>query len=75
VVEGDDGDEIWVRAVALSPDGSLFVRRSASGRLADAVQVANGLAAEMIADGASDLMVLPLDPAPSTAPATTRQQL
>lgn len=75
IVEGDDGDEIWIRAVALSPDGTLSVRRSASGRLENAVEVANGLASEMLADGAADLMSLPLDPAPSTAPATTRQQL
>ena len=39
VVEGDDGDEIWVRAVALSLDGALSVRMSASGAPADAVGV------------------------------------
>ena len=32
VAEGDDGDEIWIRAVALSHDGTLSVRMSASGR-------------------------------------------
>ena len=26
VAEGDDGDELWLRAVALSPDGALVVR-------------------------------------------------
>ena len=31
VVEGDDGGEVWVRAVALSPDGALAVRWSATG--------------------------------------------
>ena len=31
VVEGDDGDELWVRAVALSLDGPLAVRMSATG--------------------------------------------
>ena len=35
VVEGDDGDELWLRAVALSPDGSRSVRRSASGSTGD----------------------------------------
>ena len=35
VAEGDHGDELWVRAVALSPDGALSVRRSASGPLDD----------------------------------------
>ena len=39
VVEGDDGDELWVRAVALSPDGGLSVRMSASGAPADAAGV------------------------------------
>ena len=31
VAEGDDGDELWLRAVALSPDGAVAVRRSATG--------------------------------------------
>ena len=31
VVEGEDGDEMWVRAVALSLDGALAVRMSATG--------------------------------------------
>ena len=60
IVEGDDGDEIWVRAVALSPDGGLAVRRSASGAPADAVGVGNRLASEMLADGATQLMEAPV---------------
>ena len=56
VVEGDDGDELWVRAVALSPDGALAVRRSASGSPADAVGVGTRLAEEMLAEGAADLV-------------------
>lgn len=55
VVEGDDGEELWVRAVALSPDGSLSVRMSATGDPADAVGVGDRLAKEMLADGAADL--------------------
>ncbi|MGH3346091.1 MAG: hydroxymethylbilane synthase, partial [Nocardioides sp.] len=55
VVEGDDGDELWVRAVALSHDGSLAVRKSASGDPADAVGVGTRLAREMLTDGAADL--------------------
>jgi len=55
VAEGDDGDEIWVRAIALSPDGGLSVRMSASGDPADAVGVGTRLAAEMLADGAGQL--------------------
>jgi hydroxymethylbilane synthase len=55
VVEGDDGDELWVRAVALSRDGTLTVRMSASGDPADAVGVGTRLAKEMLADGAAEL--------------------
>jgi hydroxymethylbilane synthase len=56
VAEGEDGEELWVRAVALSPDGALAVRRSASGSAADPVAVGRDLAAQMIADGAHDLI-------------------
>jgi hydroxymethylbilane synthase len=55
VVEGEDGDELWVRAVALSLDGGLAVRRSASGDPVDAVGVGTRLAREMLADGAGQL--------------------
>ncbi len=61
VVEGDDGNEIWVRAVALSPDGELTVRMSASGDPADAAGVGTRLAELMLADGAGQL-----DPHPAT---------
>ena len=50
-----DGDELWIRAVALSTDGSLSVRRSASGLLTDAVGVGRRLAEEMLLDGADRL--------------------
>ncbi len=56
VAEGDLGDELWVRAIALSPDGALSVRRSASGPLDDPVGLGQKLAAEMLADGAADLI-------------------
>jgi hydroxymethylbilane synthase len=55
VAEGDDGEEIWVRAVALSSDGTLAVRMSASGDPADAAGVGTRLAEEMLADGAGQL--------------------
>ena len=55
VAEGEDGEEIWVRAIALSPDGSLSVRMSASGDPTDAVDVGTQLAKEMLADGAGQL--------------------
>ncbi len=67
---GDDGDELWVRAVALSPDGSLSVRRSATGSTGDPVAVGRALAAEMLAEGAVQL----IDPneAPATETASER---
>src|SRR3954453_1015468 len=55
VVEGEGGEELWVRAIALSPDGGLSVRMSATGDLADAAGVGDRLAQEMLADGAADL--------------------
>jgi hydroxymethylbilane synthase len=55
VVEGEDGEEIWIRAVALSPDGGLSVRMSATGDPADAEGVGTRLASEMLADGAARL--------------------
>lgn len=59
VVEGDDGPELWVRAVALSHDGMLSVRMSASGAPTDAAGVGSRLASEMLADGAADLTAAP----------------
>jgi hydroxymethylbilane synthase len=56
VVEGDDGEELWLRAVALSPDGLLSVRRSATGSPTDPIGLGHVLAGEMVADGASKLL-------------------
>ncbi len=55
VAEGEDDEELWVRAVALSPDGGLTVRMSATGDPADAEGVGTRLASEMLADGAARL--------------------
>lgn len=55
VVEGEDGDELWIRAVALSPDGALSVRMSATGDTTDAMGVGTRLAKDMLADGAARL--------------------
>ena len=59
VVEGDEGDELWVRAVALSHDGGLAVRMSASGDPSDAVGVGTRLGSDMLADGAGRLTEAP----------------
>ena len=56
IAEGDDGDELWLRAVALSPDGAVAVRRSATGLPDEAEKVGRALAEEMLDDGASTLV-------------------
>lgn len=56
VAEGDDGEELWLRAVALSEDGAVAVRRSASGSPSDAERIGRDLAEEMLTDGASGLI-------------------
>lgn len=56
VVEGEDGDELWIRAIALSLDGGLSVRMSTTGDVDDAAGTGNRLASEMLADGAASLM-------------------
>src|SRR3954470_1167971 len=55
VVEGEHDEELWVRAVALSPDGTLAVRMSATGDPADAAGVGSRLASAMLAEGAGQL--------------------
>ncbi|MEX0426226.1 hydroxymethylbilane synthase [Nocardioides sp. DS6] len=55
VVEGEEGVELWVRAVVLSPDGSRAIRLSATGLVDDAAGVGTRLAEEMLAEGAADL--------------------
>jgi hydroxymethylbilane synthase len=59
VVEGDHGDELWVRAIALSPDGELVVRMSATGDPADAAGVGHRLASDMLDEGAAQLTDTP----------------
>lgn len=56
IAEGDDGDELWVRAIALSYDGGVAVRKSATGTPDDAVGVGQRLAAEMLEEGADTLI-------------------
>jgi hydroxymethylbilane synthase len=56
IADGDDGDELWLRAVALSADGAVAVRRSATGSPKEAEKVGRRLAEEMLEDGASTLI-------------------
>ena len=39
IVEGEDGEELWLRATALSTDGEVSVRMSATGNPADAAEI------------------------------------
>ena len=64
VVEGEDGEELWVRAVVLSLDGALSVRRSGSGPLDAADDLGKAVATELLAEGAADLDA----PAPPSQP-------
>jgi hydroxymethylbilane synthase len=81
VAEGDDGDELWVRAVALSLDGVLSVRMSATGSPDDAADLGERLARDMLAEGAGELTEPPARPAgfepggqtPTWAPSSTRE--
>lgn len=56
VAMGEVDDELWVRAVALAPDGAVAIRRSASGPLGDPERLGRELAEEMLADGAAALI-------------------
>ncbi len=61
VAEGDDGDELWIRAVALSHDGTLAVRMSATGTPQDAADLGARLARDMLAEGAGELTDAPAE--------------
>lgn len=51
-----DGDELYLRAVAVSLDGRTQVRHESRGPVNRAATVGADLAARMLADGAADLM-------------------
>jgi len=56
VVEADEGHEVWVRAVVVSEDGAVELRRSANGPVELAQDVGERLAGEMLAEGAAGLI-------------------
>lgn len=56
LAEGEDGDELWLRAVAISLDGRLAVRGSVSGPPEDAHDLGRRLAEQLREDGADDLI-------------------
>jgi hydroxymethylbilane synthase len=54
--EGEHVPELYLRAVVSAVDGSASVRLSATGPLGEAVRIGRDLAAELLAEGAADLM-------------------
>lgn len=60
VGDGDDGLELWLRAVIAAVDGSAVVRLSATGPVADADGLGRRLARDMLAVGAAELMRQPV---------------
>lgn len=59
VVEGEDGEELWIRAVVLSADGTLSVRLSDGGQPGAAHDIGTRLAERMLAEGAADFDDVP----------------
>lgn len=66
VVQGDHGDELWIRAVALSTDGAVSLRRSATGAVEKAAEIGSGLGRLLLDDGAADLVNASTRPMPAT---------
>jgi hydroxymethylbilane synthase len=58
VASGDDGDELWLRAMVGDRSGSPTIRLSATGLPSEAAAVGERLAAEMLAEGADTLVSL-----------------
>ena len=59
VAEGEHGPEIWLRAVAAAVDGTVELRRSASGPVTDAAEIGRTLATSMLDEGAAALIEEP----------------
>jgi hydroxymethylbilane synthase len=56
VADGDDGQELWLRAVVAAIDGSDLVRLSAAGDVGNAQALGADLASELLTEGAASLM-------------------
>ena len=55
----DADDELYLRAAVCAPDGSDVLRRSAVGAISDPLALGRALAAELLDDGAAELMRMP----------------
>lgn len=64
VAEGDHGPEIYLRGAAFSPDGSVSIRLSRTGTLADAAEVGRALARDLREEGADTALGVQHDPHP-----------
>jgi hydroxymethylbilane synthase len=56
IAEGDDGQEIYLRATVVATDGSRALRMSTTGPVASGDELAIRLAAQMLDEGAADLI-------------------
>ena len=56
VMEGDDGEELFLRAVVASPDGAVCVRRSTTGPVDAAERLGKELAVQLLEEGVGHLM-------------------
>ena len=56
VAEGDNGDELWLRAIVGDVSGAPTIRMSMTGSPDDAARIGADLATEMLAEGAAELM-------------------
>lgn len=56
VVEGDDGEELFLRTVVASPDGRVIVRSSTTGPVETPERVGKELAVQLLESGAADLV-------------------
>ncbi len=57
--EGDDGPELFLRALVTAADGTADLRRSITGPTADPTALGRRLAAQMLDDGAAALVASP----------------
>ncbi len=50
------GDKIWLRALVGEPDGSKIVRGEVTGPIEKAEELGTGLAEQLLADGAKEIL-------------------
>lgn len=55
LADGEDGPEIYLRAVVVDINGAAALRRSATGPVQDGAGLGRQLARELLADGAADI--------------------